>query len=1431
MPRRRSAGTVSRSGAISKSKSVRALINYVAPAPRLRLADAIAILGCATCVSPVQYLIKRRVNLSMDINLSAVNNPLVNVSENQLNHLNSLLPDSPFPMLSQVGSQMMMPQQGDLLNFSPSSEGFAGGIETSLKASRDWSERVAKGADPLIGIIDSGFSAFHPDLNYDNLILGSDRIDNDRNPLSSVASESEHGTSILGIIGATRNNNLGIDGINDRAKIWLSRAIGSGKWADSLIEFVDQAKALGQKNAVINLSFDLTQINPDGSITPRTQLTSAELAALDYTRRNQVIIVAAAGNSGFEQMSALGQASRLFDNIITVGAADGYGRANYSNYGQSLDILALGGTIENPVFSLSTFNSDGITEVSGTSIATAKVTGAISLIWEAKPDLNYGQVLDIIKHSAKDIGKSGWDAESGFGLLDAQTALDLARRTTPTLRDFVSDTGSRSLILETERWYGNDGAIASEQASNLFKKIVNKVVDTFNPLAEAEKQLSGWINSGKKEVEKKLGNLTALVRNSGISGLKNEISGYTGRLNGARGQLDNLFNDVFSSPIATLQSNISGLVRQIPSLPSVDSLLPNVNTLSANLQSSSDKFNKQFAEIGKSVESFVRNFDFQAGDVFSGKTSSIADGYKQIAALDKQILSLGDRLTAEISGILQSSVGLPTRILQPLRATVDSLTSSANRILNQFDLNGLWNTANSRARGIFNQVNGAISGINNRANGLIDSVTRSIDGAGGNATKAITSIANSILPNWVPSSIRNKFLSGIDDPIAPAIKAAKNLLSNEFTNFARGSWNSIAGQLTSLDRSLSGYVNSAFNTARNSLPTLTDFTNASSRLNSLETTANSRVSSIIGDLGRRFSPTSVTDAFKNTVQQLYSTLDRKISDGFSKFEATVTDKAKSIWQDTQNVAQQLDKEVLGIEQSLKDIDAILKNPGSIDDITRRRYQDLKNKYESAKTFVNDKLINPVLKEALGILDKGPNLIALGLKPLSTSSLNLEQLWKEKWSPMIENILGSVDNSYAKFGGGIINVLEGEYTKAWGDLKQAFKSSSLGQIVEAGKLAVKGKWEDAGKTVLGAFGFSVDFLKNQSKRFLSSNAVTSTAAEALKTTGISMKTAQAALDEIGGVDKYSDDDQIQAILNIIGHYNIPIVSYVAKAANLAYDLARAGKDFASNVETGTKRLISGVLSLVKVQNASDWVDAAFSLKDALQTKEVNKDPFYVNAMGSVLEAIDVRNGKNWVEGAYDLFNAVKDDKSKFAGAAANIIIAAVDIDKNKQQDLKDWATDIWKVIDNPKSSAGFIEQYLQGEAKPRLKNSFGLKDAQVDTLVALVKDVWKEKYEDALGKGFELAGFGQQGMALVGAFKNLQQKNYTGAIVQLVGAVGSPEAAKFVQIGDAISKINFKTLDFDESKQNALVAILNAVGSNNPNLEKQQAFKAFAQAKA
>ncbi len=204
---------------------------------------------------------------------------------------------------------------------------------------------------PLVGIIDTGFNANNPDIDYSGIILGRDRIDGDNNPLLQTGEGNEHGTHVLGIIGATRGNGIGIDGINDQAPIWLGRAVGSGQWAASLVEFVDAAKASGQPNAVVNLSFDLTQTNPDGSVTTRYELTPQERQALEYARQNKVLIVAAAGNNG-GTMSALGQASQEFDNIITVGSVDCTGnRADYSNYGNGLDLVAFGGTSEELVTS------------------------------------------------------------------------------------------------------------------------------------------------------------------------------------------------------------------------------------------------------------------------------------------------------------------------------------------------------------------------------------------------------------------------------------------------------------------------------------------------------------------------------------------------------------------------------------------------------------------------------------------------------------------------------------------------------------------------------------------------------------------------------------------------------------------------------------------------------------------------------------------------------------------------------------------------------------------------------------------------------------------------------------------------------------------------------------------------------------------------
>ena len=320
---------------------------------------------------------------------------------------------------------------------NPLTSGFAsntGFFDTSLPEQFEF----PRADQPIVGVIDTGFSSDSPYINYGSIISGLDRVDGDTNSFAPMSSRDEHGTKILGIIGATQDYDF-IEGVNDDAPLWVGQAVGSGQWAESLIEFVDAAVASRQPNAIANLSFDLTQINPDGSETTRFELTPREEAAIEYARQHDVLIVASAGNEG-GAMSALGQAAQKFDNILTVGAAQdfdpsvsyaqGLDRANYSSYGTGLGLLADGGTEDSPVFSTA---GDSIEPIFGTSVATAKVTGAASLVWAANPELSYQQIIEILKSTAADLNAPNWDDQTGAGLLNIAAAVHLAKATTPKL--------------------------------------------------------------------------------------------------------------------------------------------------------------------------------------------------------------------------------------------------------------------------------------------------------------------------------------------------------------------------------------------------------------------------------------------------------------------------------------------------------------------------------------------------------------------------------------------------------------------------------------------------------------------------------------------------------------------------------------------------------------------------------------------------------------------------------------------------------------------------------------------------------------------------------------------------------------------------------------------------------------------------------------
>jgi hypothetical protein len=206
----------------------------------------------------------------------------------------------------------------------------------------------------------------------------------------------------------------------------------SEQLAESLTQFVDEAKASGQKNSVITLDLNLTEVNQEGETVTR-ELTQEQRAALAYAQLNQVIVVVPAGTTD-DEMAVLGQLSQEFDNVVTTGTAKrvndevalskAYAPTENSGSGLALDILA--------------------DSQSGDTLGSSRtVSDAASEIWAVKPELNYTQVIDIIKRTATDLNQANWDSESGSGLLNPTAAVSLAKATSP--EPYTVKPGARTI--------------------------------------------------------------------------------------------------------------------------------------------------------------------------------------------------------------------------------------------------------------------------------------------------------------------------------------------------------------------------------------------------------------------------------------------------------------------------------------------------------------------------------------------------------------------------------------------------------------------------------------------------------------------------------------------------------------------------------------------------------------------------------------------------------------------------------------------------------------------------------------------------------------------------------------------------------------------------------------------------------------------------
>lgn len=307
-----------------------------------------------------------------------------------------------------------------------------------------------------IAVLDNGILPTHPDLQA-NLLPGYTVSDIP----PSYTFSAEHGTKNAGLIGAIKDNNIGIAGVAPSCKLLdvrmsLSEGFTAGGGAEGILWAADVD---GGDVDVINASWSFDN--------PSSTLESAINWAVTNGRNGLgSVIVCSVGND----FDAVINFPASLPNVIAVGACDKNGsKTDYSSYGPELDVIAPGGEYHPNEDIITCDNQGQYSQHNGTSAAAPLVSGVAALCLSVNPCLTYQEVARIIKLSADKFGAiycgSSIDdihnQNFGSGKLNAANAVRLAKYydnlfevTNPT----ITQTASNASIFLYNACSVNDGS-------------------------------------------------------------------------------------------------------------------------------------------------------------------------------------------------------------------------------------------------------------------------------------------------------------------------------------------------------------------------------------------------------------------------------------------------------------------------------------------------------------------------------------------------------------------------------------------------------------------------------------------------------------------------------------------------------------------------------------------------------------------------------------------------------------------------------------------------------------------------------------------------------------------------------------------------------------------------------------------------------------
>jgi len=283
------------------------------------------------------------------------------------------------------------------------------------------------GQGMTIAVLDAGFNSVDIMTCFDSL-RANNQIKGTRDmaqPGNNVYANTmhTHGTSVLSCMGANVSGQM--VGTAPKADYWLirtevgeyERVIEEYFWVSGA-EFADSIGA-----DLINSSLGYTEF--DDPLTNHTYAdmdgnTTVVTNGADKAAEKGILVVNSAGNSGGGGWWYIG-APADGDSVFSIGAVDAAGnRAYFSSVGPTFD-KRIKPTVSAMGSGTAIFYPGGFGYGSGTSFSSPVTCGITACLWQALPEYNNVQVMELIKSTASQ--SSNPDSLLGWGIPNLKSAL------------------------------------------------------------------------------------------------------------------------------------------------------------------------------------------------------------------------------------------------------------------------------------------------------------------------------------------------------------------------------------------------------------------------------------------------------------------------------------------------------------------------------------------------------------------------------------------------------------------------------------------------------------------------------------------------------------------------------------------------------------------------------------------------------------------------------------------------------------------------------------------------------------------------------------------------------------------------------------------------------------------------------------------------